>query len=186
LVNLSYSRVARILSYFPVHFGKLAHKLADRLRVCTVSSNPTHLICFACISGHHCCWAQCASLDALGRSAFSEKNMHCVLFAIHLPPHTQLGLVPLRAHAYTDTHICIHAHIRAHAHGRAHPHALLSHTCSLAHTLDPAWPLCVFDVRGACKDPGCTMQHLRDGALPGALACGELRARMAAMGLQVC
>lgn len=55
----------------------------------------------------------------------------------------------------------------------------------MAHMCDPAWPLCVFDVRGSCKDAGCPGQHLRDGMLPGALACGELRARMAALGIQV-
>lgn len=50
---------------------------------------------------------------------------------------------------------------------------------------DPTWPLCVFDVRGACKDGGCPKQHLKDGMLPGALACAELRARMTALKMQV-
>ncbi|GAX73833.1 hypothetical protein CEUSTIGMA_g1283.t1, partial [Chlamydomonas eustigma] len=50
----------------------------------------------------------------------------------------------------------------------------------LSEGLDPAWPICKFDVRGTCKDRRCSMQHLSDGTLDHNQVQQELRLRQQA------
>ena len=38
-------------------------------------------------------------------------------------------------------------------------------SATYAHALDPDWPLCKFEARGACRDPRCAFQMARDYAL---------------------
>lgn len=35
-----------------------------------------------------------------------------------------------------------------------------SYSCNF--TIDPLWPLCIFELRGKCNNPECSMQHVRD------------------------
>jgi hypothetical protein len=51
---------------------------------------------------------------------------------------------------------------------------------TLCNALDASWPLCMFDVRGSCKDMRCRMQHLQDGELSLAAEQGARQAAVAA------
>lgn len=35
-----------------------------------------------------------------------------------------------------------------------------SYSCNF--TIDPLWPLCIFELRGKCNNPECSWQHVRD------------------------
>ncbi|KAL6757439.1 hypothetical protein V8C86DRAFT_2623097 [Haematococcus lacustris] len=52
---------------------------------------------------------------------------------------------------------------------------------TVTHAFDGLWPLCMFEVRGSCRDTRCPRQHMQDGTLTALDAALDMQARVAAV-----